>query len=266
MRTLDSIAIELKDALTEGVRDGNFPSLPYSEGDDLTEAWKRLSEREEPRLRLSFGSRCPRRMWYSHHKPETAIPPDPEAFVGFSMGDWWELIAYHAISSRLLLNKSNLDLSMRGREVEMDGIKGHIDGLVSQRHESIEHLFGGPSYVVDFKSTSKWVHRRWENGMPDPTWGYLHQAANYMEALRQDGAEVEGFIWIVYLKDVGGFETGIASREQLAPYLTESRDFFEKAKADTPPPRCEGYPDSAPCRGKARVYCPFYTTCENDHA
>ena len=251
MKTLPEIAHELKEALTEGVEEGNFPP-PNQE--DLAEAWSRLSKRDEPRLRLSFGSRCARRMWYSEHRPEAAEPPNPEAFVGFSMGDWWELIAYNAIRTRLVLNNSDIALCLRGSEVQMDGIKGHIDGVVVNNER--------PLAVVDFKQTGKWIYRKWFEGrIPDEVWGYRHQAANYIEALRQEGQEVEGFIWVVHLKDVNGFEVGWATTEELAPYLDESRDFFRKAKADTPPPRCEGFPGNAPCRGKTRTYCPFYTTC-----
>jgi len=264
MKTLPEIAQELKDALTEGVRDGNFPA-PNQE--DLAEAWSRLGDRDGQRLRLSFGSRCARRLWYSAHRPEAAEPPNPEAFVGFSMGDWWELIAYNAIRTRLVLNNSDLELRDRGMEVIMDGIKGHIDGLVYQKEPTKNY----PNHkevrcVVDFKQTSKWVFRKWFEGrIPDELWGYRHQAANYLEAIRQQtGDAADGFVWVVHLKDVNGFEVGWATTEELAPYLDESRDFFHKAKADTPPPRCEGFPGTAPCRGQSRKYCPFYNTCSND--
>ena len=225
---------------------------------ELTESWPRLMEKKEHKLRLSYGSRCARRLWYTHHKPEAASAVGPER-VTFSMGDLWEVIAFWAVYGGLkhMNSKLQLDPESNQREVDLLGIKGHIDGLLTYE--------GEPTFLLDFKQTSKWVHRKWIQGrVPDPIWGYPMQAANYIEAMRSEGCDLKGFIWAAHLKDVGGYETGWATTEELAPYLKESATNLARALMDTPPARAGAHPHGTPCRGKARIYCPFYETCSND--
>jgi hypothetical protein len=258
--TVAELAGIIKDSMGKVLADPKSLTTgePVAPMDNL---WDRLQHREEPRLRMSFGAKCARQKWYQHHEPDKATSPGL-ARVSFSMGDLWEVIGFRALEEavdkhpRLSVPK---EYAQQELTMNVDGhlIAGHTDGCL---------LWDGEPFVVlDFKQTGKWAFNKWEGKrIPPEVWGYRNQAANYMAALRNKGHNVQGFLWLVHLKDVNGFETGWATWDELKPYHKDSMDTFARAIQPHPPARCAGFPDAVPCAGKTRKYCPFFDHCSSD--
>lgn len=258
--SVPELSAQLKSWMTEVMSDPEHlrsgePVAP------MQHLWERFTTNEDPKLRLSFGSKCARRQWYSHHRPNKADSPGMARFT-FSMGDLWEVLGFRALEEAIE-DHPHLDVprdSAQGEvEIEVDGhaIVGHLDGFLTWD--------GEPFVAFDFKQTGKWPFSKWDHKrLPPEVWGYRHQAANYMAALRKQGHKIEGFLWLVHLKDVNGFEVGWATWDELRPYHLDAVNTYAVAMGDTPPARCAGFPDAVPCAGKARKYCPFFNHCSED--
>lgn len=131
----------------------------------------RLSNQEyEPTLRMSnLGTPCRRKLWYSINRPEKAEPLDPWTKIKFMFGDLCELFLL------FLAREAGHTVQNEQREVNLNGVKGHIDCLVDGE-------------LVDVKSASTYGFKKFkENGLrEDDPFGYLPQLFGYLEAEQDD--------------------------------------------------------------------------------
>lgn len=142
----------------------------------------RLAERE-PRKELSLsmlGTKCDRQLWYKINKPELAEPLPPNTRLKFLYGDMVELLAL------FLAEVAGHKVEARGKEVELNGVKGHIDCSID-------------GMLVDVKSASGFGFAKFKEHKlrdTDP-FGYLSQLGSYLASTQDDP--------VVVVKGEGGF-------------------------------------------------------------
>lgn len=129
-------------------------------------AYRVEEERVGGTLRLSQISHpCDRKIWYDINQPELAEKLPPETHLKFMYGDILE-------ETMLFLAKvSGHDVQDEQKEVNLHGIKGHIDAIIDGR-------------VVDVKSASSFSFYKFAGGLSlsDDGFGYLGQGDAYLEA------------------------------------------------------------------------------------
>lgn len=199
-------------------------------------------------LRMSnFGSKCDRQLWYRVNQFEAAEPLKPNTKFGFNYG---EIIEQYVL---FLAEEAEHKVEYRQGEVELYGVKGHIDAIID-------------GCLVDVKSANsrsfdKFKFHRLNS---DDPFGYLTQLNMYLAAV-QDRVEVKGeAAFLAIDKELGHIV--------LDRYRKQERDW--KAEVDrrkallnaVEPPRRPYSPEPygksgnyqlpLPCR-----YCPFKNTC-----
>lgn len=127
-----------------------------------------FTEREErSTLRLSQIGKCLRQQYYSIMGYE-AEPLNPRAKMTFLFGDIIEAVIV------ALAKASGVELVDQQREVNIDGVKGHIDGIVKD---------DGNLYLFECKSMSDASFKQLLNKGLTDDFGYLTQCNVYMHAL-----------------------------------------------------------------------------------
>lgn len=130
-----------------------------------------LAQRE-PRgtLRASIiGTQCKRKLWYDVNKPELAEGFDPWTKLKFLYGNLLEEIIL------FLAQESGHSVEKRQAEVDVNGVKGHIDAVVD-------------GVVTDVKSASGFGINKFKNHelRNDDPFGYIKQITFYKEGMRDD--------------------------------------------------------------------------------
>lgn len=205
---------------------------------------RRLSyQREKPTVRLSnAGTPCKRKLWYSVNVPELAEKLDAPARIKFLFGD---------IIEELILFLARLaghTVEREQEEVEVAGVKGHIDAIVDGE-------------LVDVKSASPYSFDKFKDGLSREVdgFGYLTQLGSYRSAL---GLRRAHFLPV----------NKVLGQLHLDTHEDDGRDYeqvVEEAKrtvqSPEPPPR--GFvdvPDGKSGNRKLGVqcsYCDFRETC-----
>jgi hypothetical protein len=229
----------------------------------------RVMEQQPKGLRLSHGMFCSRLQWYLRNEPEKVTDPSPAMvqLCKFSIGDLWEAYS-HAILPECMPDDHEY-IEADDMEVELDGIKGHLDGIII--------LPNGDVVISDSKHTSDFRINKWENGMPDWEWGNRAQAINYMWAFQawlddtpkadrpahlKRARKVVGFVWPAsYTQKFGlwGVTCGWAyanDRELMSHGKEAMRQRHDARTRTSPPPRWE-------CKNLCR-YCDFNQYCKGD--
>lgn len=127
----------------------------------------RLSdERAAPSLRLSNLGTPDRKLWYGINRPNLASPLSASTRLKFLYGDLLEELVLY------LAEQSGHTVTDRQKTVELDGVRGHIDGLVDGE-------------LVDVKSASTYSFRKFRDGglLSDDPFGYVTQLSSYGAAL-----------------------------------------------------------------------------------
>lgn len=141
-------------------------------------------------LRMSkAGEKCLRKLWYGVNSPEKAEPLPGRVRLHFLNGD----LAEETILS-LVEQLPNHTIVGRQEEVEIDGVKGHIDGIID-------------GTVVDVKSANsrgmeKFKYHKLDT---DDPFGYRDQLELYYEALKDDPRVTEKgkVAFLAYDKELG---------------------------------------------------------------
>lgn len=205
---------------------------------------RRLSyTREAPSLRLSnAGTPCHRKLWYTVNVPQLAEKLDAPTRIKFLLGD---------ITEELVLFLARLaghEVEREQEEVEVAGVKGHIDAVVDGE-------------LVDVKSASPYSFEKFKDGLTDETdgFGYRTQLGSYRTALQHKRAhflavnKVLGHLHLATEEDDG------RDYERL---VDEAR---RTVQSPEPPPR--GYDDVPDGKSGNRKlglqcsYCAFKDTC-----
>lgn len=198
-----------------------------------------------PRLRMSNIGRPDRQLWYDINGKHSKEVLTPATFIKFSYGDLIEemLLLYAQLAGHTVERQQE--------EVEVDGIKGHIDAVID-------------GVVVDVKSASSFSFSKFESGdlyLPgnDP-FGYVGQLNGYSHALGLDKR------FLVADKTLGK----LCLSEPKEPYDVPKRIAHIKqvVASPMPPPRCyEDKPDGKSGNRKLDTgcsYCPHKFACWPD--
>lgn len=200
----------------------------------------------EPTLRMSNLGRGDRQLWYQFH-PDEAEPGEelqPHTHLKFLIGDVWEAVLL------FLAKAAGHEVSHEQAEVEVDGIKGHIDAVID-------------GHVVDCKSASTFAFKKFKEGRlsEDDPFGYMEQISGYSTALGMPGAFLVGDKTLGHLtllkvdpQDVEGIK------------INERIEHLKKVvESDQEPDRCyEPVPDGQSgnmALGVNCSYCPFKFRC-----
>lgn len=131
----------------------------------------------EPTLRMSNLGRPDRQIWYEFHPDENDPKEELEAhtLLKFLIGDIYEAVLL------FLAKAAGHNVSQEQAEVEIDGIKGHIDAVIDD-------------HVVDVKSASTYAFQKFKNGTlaDDDPFGYIDQITGYSTALNLPAAFLAG--------------------------------------------------------------------------
>lgn len=209
----------------------------------------RLESALEPRvptLRMSNLGRPDRQLWYEFHPDEDEPKEELEAhtLLKFLIGDIYE-------ATLLFLAKAaGHDVSQEQAEVEVDGIKGHIDAVID-------------GHVVDVKSASTFAFKKFKEGKlaEDDPFGYIDQISGYSEALGLPAAFL-----------AGDKQNGHITLLQVETEGLKIRDRIEHIKevvvSDEEPERCyEAVPEGTSGNLALSVgcsYCPHKFRCWSD--
>lgn len=201
---------------------------------------KQNTEGRNP-LRFSALGKRDRQLWMEGH-PDPANPPEPmtpKTYIKF---------LYGAIIEELMLfliKEAGHTVEDEQREVEVDGVKGHIDCKVD-------------GVLVDIKSASSFGYAKFKNNkvLEDDPFGYVAQLSGYSNVLTpgQDAA------WIANDKESGAICVSPLSSAVIDHYKPEDRikELKEVLASDTPPPVCnEPIPDGKSGNMKLATQCSY---------
>ena len=202
----------------------------------------RLAKYIEPTspLRFSALGKQDRQVWYEAH-PEagTKEPMLPKTYVKFMYG---------AILEEMLLfltKEAGHSVTDEQREVEVDGVTGHIDAIID-------------GTVVDAKSASPYGYKKFENGTvaQDDPFGYVDQLSGYNDVLNpgKEAAwlaidKVDGSICVSTLPDM------VMKHHKPQPRIAHLKEVISR---DEPPSRCyESVPDGKSGNMKLAMGCSY---------
>ena len=137
--------------------------------DDIAEVMRtRLREYKRPDSPLRFSSlgKPDRQVWYEAHPDDSKEELTKETYMKFLYGDLIEAMLLY------LAKEAGHSVTDQQREVEIDGVKGHIDAIID-------------GTVVDVKSASPYGYRKFAAGTveQDDPFGYVSQLAGYADIL-----------------------------------------------------------------------------------
>jgi hypothetical protein len=207
----------------------------------------RLRERQGNNpMRMSGIGKPDRQFWYASRQAETAEAMSPKTYFKFLYGDVIELLIL------FLAREAGHTVERTQEEVEVNGVKGHIDAVVD-------------GVVVDVKSAAPFSFQKFKKNsiLEDDPFGYVQQLASYATILtpNQDAA------WIAFDK-VGGdicitpLSSSIIADHDPAARIEHLREIIA---SDNPPKRCyDDEPDGKSGNrklGTACSYCAFKKEC-----
>lgn len=213
----------------------------------------RLKKREEKKgeevLRFSALGKKDRQLWYAANKPETAEKLSGKMGFKFLYGDVLELLML------FLAKEAGHEVSHEQHEVDVDGIKGHMDAVID----------GVP---VDCKSASSFSYQKFKDGsfVFDDPFGYIPQLSGYAHAIGK--TDRAGFL-------VCDKQHGDICFAEIDEYSIKGNPPEDRIKelrgilhSPEPPPRCyEAVPEGKSGNQKLAVgcsYCPFKEDCWSD--
>jgi hypothetical protein len=208
-----------------------------------------VSEHGPPSLRMSnLGTNCDRKLWYSLKKPELAEPLPPEARMKFLFGDILEELLL------FLAEEAGHEVTNQQEEVQLHGVKGHIDGVID-------------GVLVDIKSASSFSFRKFKEGLRkvSDNFGYLVQLGGYREARRVPSEPAPDAAFLVIDKTLGHLTLDKHGRDLDADYEGLIRRKQAVLASDNRPDR--GYSDEPDGKSGNRKlcvecsYCSFKSDC-----
>ncbi len=179
-KKIDTLVEDIYSLLENGTRSPNKEAL-FGMASAMMDAvrkqmWVPTSERK-PTLRMSnIGKPCVRSLWYDMNGDEQAEPFSPQTRIKFLMGDLVEALVLY------LAKEAGHEVTDQQKEVEIDGIKGHLDAVIDGQ-------------LVDVKSSSSYGMKKFRDGtLPDDDpFGYIDQMSGYGNALGKDSGTFVAF-------------------------------------------------------------------------
>jgi hypothetical protein len=254
MKKLNTLVEDIYDSISV-LNDGTALNVSEEDIDNFGNAmkevlrnWSHPKERSSKNnLRMSNVGKPIRQLWYDLKAEEEAqIPLDSSVFIKFLYGHILEEVVL------LLVKLAGHEVTSEQEEVDVDGVKGHMDCKIDGE-------------VIDIKTASGFAFKKFRDGTlrDDDPFGYMSQIAGYEESAETNEG---GFLAL-------NKETG-----ELALYIPEYLDkpnirkkiekIRESLKVDEPPERCY---DSVPEGKKGNMklargcfYCRHKNTCYED--
>lgn len=230
--------IDISDESIEELGD-NLKNIFYS--------WKNPEKRNSNfSLRMSNVGKPSRQLWYESRDGGSKESISPPTFIKFLYGHLLEEILL------FLVNLSGHTVTDQQKEVNVDGILGHIDSKIDGE-------------VVDVKTASGRAFNKFLSGTlaEDDPFGYIAQLSGYEES---EGTSNGGFLAIN--KETG--ELALYKPEELDKVNIKNR--INKIKSDlaldSPPERCyDPVPEGKGGNMKLNKncnYCPYKFECYSD--
>tara|TARA_R100000458_G_C8259999_1_gene235606 strand:- start:627 stop:1514 length:888 start_codon:yes stop_codon:yes gene_type:complete len=203
--------------------------------------------KEAKGLRMSNIGRPMRQLWYDVKEDLPVFNRShPQVFIKFLYGHMLEEVVL------LLVKLAGHEVTGEQKEVEVDGIVGHMDCVIDGE-------------VVDIKTTSGFAFKKFKEGtLPqDDPFGYMSQLAGYEEA---EGTNNGGFLALN--KESGElslFRPGDLEKPNVKSRIKHIKEHLE---TDTPPDRCY-VPIAEGVKGNLKlavgcVYCAHKNKCWSD--
>lgn len=202
-----------------------------------------VTEQHRPRLRLSnLGKPCSRQLWMDVNASELGEKLHGSTRIKFLIGHIAEAVVL------FLAKLAGHSVTDQQREVNINGVKGHIDGLVDGE-------------LVDVKSASPYSFAKFAAGLipQSDAFGYLSQLGSYANAMRHPRAH-----FLVMDKVLGKLhlDTHELPEVDYNAKVDATRAILSNA---TPPERgYEDEPEGASGNRKLCVscsYCPYKFHC-----
>ena len=201
----------------------------------------------KPSLRMSSIGKPERQMYYEIHQAP-AEELDGKTLLKFLYGDVIEEMLL------FLVREAGYEVTDQQKEVDLDGIKGHIDCKIN-------------GTLLDVKSASPYAFQKFKQGTlrENDAFGYYGQLSGYVEA---EGGGEGG--WLAMDKVSGELALLLESSdmlefEQPRALIQNQREAVAK---DSPPPRCyDAVPDGKSGNMALPVgcsYCKFKEHCWKD--
>lgn len=219
------------------------PALFSEYGDNNAELMMHRfnEERKGGTLRLSNIGKPDRQLWFELNDPGGGEDLPPQAMIKFMYGDMQEQLCI------LLAKLAGHDVQSEQEQVEINGIKGHLDCVID-------------GCVVDVKSASRFAFSKFKDGtllLPgNDAFGYIGQLAGYVHA-KTPGKD--GYFLAVN-KDLGHLALLKVPAETLAQYDVEARIEHDKvmtAQAEMPDRCYTDVPDGKSGNMKLDTGCSY---------
>ena len=251
-KTLDTLVKDIYDkldTLTEGKSLGVSDETATAFGESMKEAllnWSAEHPVDKPTLRMSNIGKPNRQLWYDMHSKAKTKAFSAPVQIKFLYGHILEEVVL------FLARLAEHEVTSEQKEVNIDGIKGHMDCKIDGE-------------VIDIKTASSFAFRKFKEGtLPDDDpFGYMAQIAAYEES---EGTDKGGFLT---LNKENGELTLFRPDELDKPNIKARIKLLrEQMKEDTPPDFCYAtIPDGKSGNMKLPrgcVYCRHKFECRKD--
>lgn len=208
----------------------------------------RLASREENEFALRFSKlgKQPRQLWFEA-KGRQREEMSPKTYLKFLYGDVIEALLL------FLAKESGHTVTDEQKEVEIDGVKGHIDAKID-------------GIIVDVKSASPFGFKKFKDFsiLENDPFGYIQQLSGYGHAI--DGAQKE-VAFFAFDKVSGDMCLTSLSPSVIKDFNPKDRITFlkEVISNPTPPEKCfSPVPDGKSGNEKLSTecsYCSFKKSC-----
>ena len=218
-------------------------------GERMKEALKHWATPKQgsSELRMSTVGRPLRRLWYDlKHDLPVYNKTHPSVFIKFLYGHILEELVL------LLVKLAGHEVADEQKEVELDGVKGHMDCTIDGE-------------VIDIKTASSYAFKKFKGGTlhEDDPFGYMAQLSGYEKA---HGTNEGGFLALN--KESG--ELALYRPESMLKVNVENKikNIRDAILLDSPPERCYS-PVPEGKKGNLRLprecgYCPHKAECYAD--
>lgn len=244
-KTINTLLADI-DSLFEGphkVNEKNLEEFKEAAGEALRASLEEAGVSRPFELRMSNIGTPDRKLWYQSRTDKAWIP-QPRDARKFLIGHLLEALAL------FLVKESGHTVENEQREVDIDGIKGHIDCTVD-------------GVVVDVKSASTYSFDKFSSGriLEDDPFGYLHQLSGYYETVPTESTEAG---WLVVEKQDGRLNLVTYEHFELPSAKERIQHVKEMLQKDTPPEKC--YEPKEDKHGNLELpkgcqWCPFKADC-----
>lgn len=242
-KTIDTLVDDIYELVNTGKKKPDQEAL-FALGSTVMDAVRRqlwMATSDMPgRLRMSnIGKPCSRSLWYDVNGDDKVESFSPETRLKFMIGDIVEALVIY------LAKEAGHSVTEQQAEIEMEGIKGHIDCVIDDE-------------LVDIKSASSFAMKKFKNGtLPDDDpFGYISQISGYGNALGKKRGTFLAF-------DKSSGELATYTHSQLENTEIKIKEVKAAVALPEPPDRCfETVKDRQTGRQKLGVNCSY---CSHKH-